>query len=309
MVQTDPLMSLILAIVGPTGIGKSRLALNIAKDYSAEILSADAFQFYRGLDIGTAKIRPREQEGIVHHFLDILDPSESFSVHDYQRLAREKIDSLQHEGKLPILVGGSGLYINAVYYDYRFLGNKRHEFDHSISSLTTEKLYEQLKMINPDLSATIHPNNRRRILRSLEIAMDISQDDTLGKKRPHYPNWTTIGLTMPRDQLYQRLETRVDQMIQSGLENEARYLFEYAAKSQAAMAIGYKEFFPYFQGELSRIDVIAQIKQNTRRYAKRQLTWFRNQMNCTWFIVNPDRFEDTIEQVRDYLKKEVRSTT
>lgn len=307
MVQTNPMMPFVCAIVGPTGVGKSRLALAIANTFSAEILSADAFQFYRNLNIGTAKLSHAEQAGIPHHFLDILDPSETFSVHDYQIIARDRIDRLLQKGILPLLVGGSGLYVNSVYYDYRFSGNKRQVQDDTLTSEPTDLLYERLKAKNNVLAATIHPNNRRRILRSLEIADAVASSRLNNEKTPHYPRWLSIGLTMPRERLYRRLEERVDHMMAAGLEGESRFLYEHAKDSQAAMAIGYKEFFPYFQGDMSLEDVVSNIKQNTRRYAKRQLTWFRNQMDCTWFTVDPDDFDETVEQVLTLLKKTARS--
>jgi tRNA dimethylallyltransferase len=303
MVQTQSVMPTIIAVVGPTGVGKSKLAVALATMFSGEIISADAFQFYRSLDVGTAKIKPSEQAGIPHHLLDFLDPTETFSVHDYQTLARSAIDQIHARGNNAIVVGGSGLYLNAVFFDYQFAGQKRSETDPDFALLSNEELHDILKHKNPAVAESIHPNNRRRVLRALEIADQIGAPQSEKQKKAHYEGPVLVGLTMDRTRLTELLEQRIDFMIASGLEQEARFIYEHAQASQSAMAIGYKEFFPYFRHESPLPEVIAQIKQNTRRYAKRQLTWFRNQMDCTWFTVDPDDFDKTILQVSQWIQK------
>lgn len=303
MVQTQSMIPNIIAVVGPTGVGKSRLAVALATRFSGEIISADAFQFYRFLDIGTAKIKLTEQKGIPHHLMDFLEPADPFSAHDYQTLARSTIEKIHARGNIAIVVGGSGLYLNAVFYDYQFAGKKRLETDPELAPLSNEELYDILKQKHPSVAESIHPNNRRRVLRALEIADQIGKPPSEKQRKAHYDGLVQVGLTMERTRLVELLEQRIDHMIASGLEQEARFIYEHAQTSQSAMAIGYKEFFPYFRHESALPDVIVQIKQNTRRYAKRQLTWFRNQMDCTWFTVDPDDFDKTISQVCNWIPK------
>ncbi len=304
MVQTDHVMNKVIAIVGPTATGKSLLGIRLAKALDTEVISCDAMQLYIGMDIGTAKLTLAERDGVKHHLLDVLDPQVSFSVADYQKLVREKIANLHELGKTPILVGGSGLYLQAVLYDYLFVGDKRQQDDReAYAELSNDELASMLEKADSELARTIHPNNRRRLIRSLEIAgLGASESRNPGKNL-YYQNTVIIALNLDRNALYSRIENRVDQMIGKGLVEEARKLFDSGIRSQSVMAIGYKELFPYFRGETSLEECIELIKQNSRRYAKRQLTWFRNKMLATWFDVDEIDFETTIRQVTDYIKK------
>jgi len=293
-------MKPIIAIVGPTGIGKTRLSIALAKKMNAEIISSDSMQFYKKLDIGTAKIKPSEMQGIKHHLIDILEPDDEFSVALYQKIVRDKIAELEARDVTPILVGGSGLYISSVLYDYRFLGDKRdEEIESQYNEYSTKELAELLKEISPSVYEKTDIKNRRRLLRALakdEDEVDFSAEDLF------YDNAIVIGLDMEREALYQRIDERVDQMIDSGLVEEARVLYRDYYESQAAMAIGYKELFHYFDEKISFEEAIDQIKKNSRHYAKRQLTWFRNKLDCFWLDVDPNDFDKTIEKAMEIIQ-------
>lgn len=300
-------MKPIVVIVGPTGIGKTKLSIALAKQYNAEIISADAMQFYKGLSIGTAKVMPEEQENIPHHLIDILEPEESFSVAEYQKTVRSKIDELRNRDVMPILVGGSGLYVQSILYDYRFEGQKRaKENTLFYDALGTSELYDFLVKTAPEVAKTVHPNNRIRVMRMLEIAQSVPALPLEERKTPYYDDFILIGLEMPRALLYQRIEERVTKMFDCGLIDEAKMLYDRGINTQSSKAIGYKELFPYFANEITLIDAIDQIKTNSRRYAKRQLTWFKNQMSAKWFTVRPECFEETIDEVKHYLDSIIR---
>jgi tRNA dimethylallyltransferase len=291
----------VIAIVGPTGVGKTKLSIELAKIYNSEIISCDSMQFYKGLDIGTAKIKEEEMQGIKHHLLDILDPSEEFSVADYQRIVRDKIAELHSKAIIPILVGGSGLYINSVLYDYQFLGEKRDDRQTKVyQEMELSELVFILKEKAPKIAEITDLSNRRRVLRALEKSDN--DLDNQGKKL-YYQDVKLIGLDMQRDLLYERINQRVVDMIDNGLEDEAYTLYKRNIDSQSIMAIGYKEFFPHFQNLQSIDECIEQIQTNSRRYAKRQLTWFRNKMDCYWIKVDLSNFEDVVKEAIKYIEK------
>ncbi|NLZ61218.1 MAG: tRNA (adenosine(37)-N6)-dimethylallyltransferase MiaA [Acholeplasmataceae bacterium] len=298
-------MKPIIAICGPTASKKSHVAIAIAKRFPSEIISADAFQIYRGMDIGTAKMRPEETKGVPHHLIDILDPVDSCSVHDYQSLARQKISEIRKRGNTPIIVGGSGLYLQAVLYDYRFEGKKRLLDDDDVT-LSNADLQNRLREINPILADTIHQNNRRRLIRALEIAKSSKEANVKTNAVPFYQNLVLIGLSPPRERLYEAINNRVDKMIEAGLLEEVKRLSASGLGTQAAQAIGYKELIAHLEGRCTLESAVENIKQNTRRYAKRQLTWFKNQMSLQWFDVNPDDLEGTIRSVMDYINEKAK---
>ena len=284
----------IIAIVGPTGVGKTRLSIAIAKKFNSEIISCDSMQFYRGLDIGTAKITETEKSGIIHHLIDILNPDDEFSVAIYQNIVRSKIAELHARNLIPVLVGGSGLYISSILYDYKFLGEKRDEkLEVTYKNYTTLELAELLKESNPSLANKTDLKNRRRVLRALEKSDD---DFEHSGEKLYYENSLVIGLDMDRDKLYEIIDNRVDIMIEKGLVDEAKNLYRDYLDTQAAMAIGYKELFHYFENKTSLEQAIELIKKNSRHYAKRQLTWFRNKMDCFWIEVDLNNFDKTIEE-------------
>lgn len=291
----------ILSIVGPTATGKSEVGIVLAQAFNGEIISADAFQFYRGLDIATAKIPLDARGSIPHHLLDILDPDDDFSVYQFQKCVRAKIDELRERGKTPILVGGSGLYLKAVLYDYRFIGPKR-SGDPRYQQLSSDALYELLRRKAPEASSDIHPNQRRRILRCLEIIDSTGQLNPETDVIPSELHPLIIGLEMERPVLYHRIEKRVDTMLDMGLLAEAHMVFTKYRTHQVAQAIGYKEFFPFFEGRVELEEAIRLVKQHSRNYAKRQMTWFKNQMDVHWFLREENQFEMSQKQVIDFVK-------
>ncbi len=288
----------VIAIVGPTGVGKTKYSIALATHLNAEIISCDSMQFYRGLDIGTAKISKPEMQGIPHHLLDILNPEEEFSVAEYQRVVRQKIEELLAQDITPILVGGSGLYISSVLYNYQFKDEKRNEEEPiDLTDKSLEELVEMLEFKSPKLANKTDLDNRRRVLRALE--KEENDLDTQGNKL-YYKGAKIIGFEMDRTLLYERINKRVDLMIEKGLLEEAKQLFDKHIHTQATMAIGYKELFEYFEGRNSLDESIELIKRNSRRYAKRQMTWFKNKMNCFWINVDFDNYDAIIEEVISY---------
>ncbi len=289
-----------IMILGPTAVGKTKLSIEVAKTFDGEIINGDAMQFYQGLDIGTAKIKEEEKLGIAHHLLDFLDPQSNFSVAQYQTLVREKMAEIKTKKKLPIIVGGSGLYLSSVFYDYQFPGEERdNSFEDKYKDTDTETLARILIETKPKLAEKVDLGNRRRILRALQK----DESDFQEKMYPYYENGIVIGLTGSRKELYQRIDARVDKMISEGLVEEAKDLFDKGIESQATQAIGYKELFTYFTEETTLEKAVEIIKQNSRRYAKRQMTWFRNKMDVNWFDVDFSDFQRTISEVIEFVKK------
>ena len=285
----------VLAIVGPTASGKTALSIKLAKLLNGEIINGDSMQVYKGLDIGTAKITHGEMEGIPHHLLDIKEPTESFSVAEYQQLVREKIAEIRSRGKLPILVGGTGLYVQSVLYDFQFTEDRvdekvRSGYYDELKQLGPEAMHAKLKLIDPQSAAVIHPNNTRRVVRALEIAehSDTTKSaETQNQGHEAMYRHVILGLQLDRELLYERINLRVNRMIEQGLVNEAKQLWDREIKDvQAVQAIGYKEIYNYFDNQSSLQEAIEQIKQNSRRYAKRQLTYFRNKLPVKW--IEPD---------------------
>lgn len=289
----------LIMIVGPTAVGKTKLSIEVAKSLNTEIINGDAMQFYKGLDIGTAKITKEEMQSIPHHLLDILNPEESFSVAAYQQLVREKIAQIKEKQNIPVIVGGSGLYLSSVVDDYQFLGKERALDEKTYDNYTTEELARILIETKPLLAKKCDLSNRRRVLRALEK----DESDVQEKLYPFYENALIIGLEIERKLLYQRIDERVDKMILNGLIEEAKCIYDQAIDHNKIQAIGYKELFLYFKGKISLEEAIALIKRNSRRYAKRQMTWFKNKMNVNWFNVDIDNFDDTVNEIIQFIKK------
>ena len=291
---------MIICIVGPTGVGKTKLSVELAKLYNGEIINADSTQVYKTLDIATAKIKEEEKEGIVHHLFDIKNIDEDYTVFDYQKDAREKIDEIQKRGKTPILVGGTGLYIKACLYDYKF---QDEYYKRDYTEYSNEDLYKELKEI--DNETTIHPNNRKRIERALDYYY--SNNEPISKKEKTDKllyDVVFVGLTTDRNNLYDRINKRVDVMVKDGLLDEAKRIFDSNVRTKAIMTpIGYKELFPYFEGKESLDECLELIRQRSRKYAKRQYTWFNNQMKINWFNTNYDDFSLTIKEVEEFINK------
>ena len=295
----------IIVIVGPTAVGKTKLGVELAIKLDGEVISGDSMQIYRTMNIGTAKVTNEETKGVKHHLIDIKNVDETYSVMEFQKNVRNCIKDIQSRHKVPIIVGGTGLYIKAALYDYVFNEEKQEQtakYDH----LTNEQLYQELQRIDPKSALEIHPNNRRRVQRAIEIYEESGQkksDIMASQQHVCLYDCVFIGLTLPRDVLYERINYRVDLMIKEGLFAEVLALVEKGAKSdyQSMKGIGYREWFDYIDQKKSKEEVIEAIKQNSRRYAKRQYTWFKNQMEIKWFNVCLDDFKQTIEDVLNYL--------
>lgn len=288
---------MIIAIVGPTGIGKTALSISLAKHYNAEIINFDAMQVYEKMDIGTAKVTKEEMDGVVHHLLSYVNVNTNYSVYDYQKEARSLIDKLLKEKKNIIMVGGTGLYLKATLYDYRF---REENNSTCYDDLSTEELLKRMSKYN---YVPKDKNNKRRLVRELKKLENNIDIDNNGDKLLY--NAKIIGLTTDRETLYDRINKRVDIMIENGLVDEVNSLKESFTTSKALKtAIGYKEFIPYFNNEVSLDEVIGKIKQNSRHYAKRQYTFFNNQLNVTWYQTDFNNFDNTVKLVIEDLDKE-----
>src|SRR5690625_3604462 len=300
----------VIAIVGPTAVGKTQLSIDLAKKFNGEIISGDSMQVYKGMDIGTAKIKHDEKKGIPHYMIDIKDPNESFTVVDFQTYVQSYIKEITERGKLPILVGGSGLYIQAALYDYNFAKqNCNSDITKRLEKEVTQKgitpLYQKLKEIDPTQAKNIHPNNHRRVIRALEIyettGLTMSEYKKNQRKESPY-NIIFIGLEIDRSLLYDRINLRVEQMIDDGLLNEVKNFYDQGLETcQAMQAIGYKEFIPYFNGDYSLDRAIELLKRNSRRYAKRQFTWFKNKLNVTWYSITPSSINEDFQIIFNNL--------
>ena len=292
---------MIIVIVGPTGVGKTKLSIELAKIYNGEVINADSTQIYKDLDIATAKVTEKEKEGIPHHLIDIKNIDEEYTVYNYQKDCRNKIEEIRARNKTPIIVGGTGLYINAVLYDYKF---EEEKYNNSYENYNTNELYQ--KLINIDPNTNIHKNNRKRIIRALNYYQNnnkpMSEKETT--KNMLYDAYI-IGLTTNREELYDRINKRVDTMFINGLENEAKKIYNTNVRSKAVMTpIGYKELFEYFDNNITKEEAIELIKKRSRNYAKRQYTWFNNKLNVKWFDVNFNNFNETVNNVKKYIEGE-----
>ncbi|WP_312473065.1 tRNA (adenosine(37)-N6)-dimethylallyltransferase MiaA [Neobacillus sp.] len=311
----------LLVIIGPTAVGKTKLSIEMAKRYNGEIISGDSMQIYRGMDIGTAKITKDEMEGIPHHLINIKEPSENFSVAEFQHLVRAKITEIAEKGKLPIIVGGTGLYIQSIIYDYQFSdvpGDEtfRLKLEERVREIGSNALYQELVEIDPDSASHIHPNNVRRVIRALEIfhLTGKTMQEFQSRQQPELLyNTALIGLSMERESLYERINLRVDNMVKEGLIAEVKILYDQDLREyQSIQAIGYKEIYQYLDGYVTLEEAVENLKQNSRRYAKRQLTWFRNKMVVEWFdMTDVNNFAKKIKEISHYVegKLQVKSNT
>ena len=281
---------MVICVVGPTGVGKTKLSIMLAKKYKGIIINADACQIYRELNIGTAKIKEEEKEGIKHFLFDIKNPNEEYSVSDYQKDLRELLSTYKEQNI--ILVGGTGLYIMAGLYDYVFSEMQNNDY----SEYTNEELYNMCKSIDDNID--IHVNNRRRLENYLNRSNKVKQDPKI------LYDVKFIGLTIDRDLLYERINQRVEEMFKEGLIDEVKYLVEkYGYTRILNSAIGYKEIIKYLNKEITLDEAKEEIKKNSRHYAKRQYTWFNNKMNVQWFLTDFNNFTNTFNAVVDYLDK------
>ncbi|MDY6015556.1 MAG: tRNA (adenosine(37)-N6)-dimethylallyltransferase MiaA [Bacilli bacterium] len=291
-------MKNIIVITGPTGVGKTKMSIELAKRIDAEIINADSMQVYKDLNIGTAKITEKEKEGIPHHLFDIVEPTNMYTVYDYQKDARDIINDVLSRGKKVIIVGGTGLYIKALLYDYKFI---KEDKTYDFSKMSNEEILDKINSYNLDIN--LHINNRKRLERVLTKLynnnMQTEKTDTV------LYDFVAIGLTTTRDNLYKIIDNRVDKMIEDGLIDEVEELYKKNIHSKAInTGIGYKELYKYFDKEISLDEAISLIKKNSRHYAKRQYTFFNNQMNIKWFNTNYEDFSLTVEEVYNYIKGE-----
>lgn len=291
--------SRVLMIGGPTAVGKTALAIRLANEFNGVIINADAFQIYKGMDIGTAKPTPAERAAAPHRLIDIEDPDAGFTAAKFVELAKREIERATAESRMPILVGGTGFYLNALRLGLplgaKGAGPERQHWEDYLAAHGQNALWLQLQVRDPKAAAEIPQGNSRRVIRALEV---ISTTGGLfseqGNNDPEY-DCLVVGLNTERSVLYDRINARVDQMIEAGLEKEAHAVYErFGAHAQGLAAIGYKEFIPYWQGEQSLADTVVLIKRNSRRYAKRQLTYFRNAMPTHWFdlLAHPEQYSE-----------------
>lgn len=307
----------LIILTGPTAAGKTDISINLAKAVNGEIISADSMQVYKYMDIGTAKIKPDEMKGIPHHLIDVIEPTEDFNVFLFQKMAKEALNKIYKKGKIPIIVGGTGFYIQSLLYDIEF-----DEYDHIIPIDSTryrreltdyydkhgaEKLHEMLRDVDPDSYESIHQNNVKRVIRALEFYREngypISEHNKAQREKKSPYNFTYFVLNQDRSILYDRIEKRIDIMINEGLVKEVKGLLERGCTPDmvSMQGLGYKEIIPYLNGEYSLEDAIYILKRDTRHFAKRQLTWFRRERDVIW--VDKDNLDTMNAQLEFLLTK------
>lgn len=296
-------MNKIIVIIGPTGVGKTKLSIELAKKLNGEIINGDAIQVYKHLDIGSAKVNESEKENIPHHLFDIKEVNEEYSIYDYQIDCRNKIKEIQAKNKTVIIVGGTGLYIKSALYNYTL--EKTPPIKKDYEELSTEELYHLLLSIDPDTSLDKH--NRRRIIRAINYYNSSNKSITANNDGSNLLyDAIFIGLTTDRSILYNRINMRVDKMFNDGLLEEVKSFYDKSIREKPLMSgIGYKELYRYFDNEISLDEAIDLIKRNSRRYAKRQYTFFNHQFKTNWFNVDFDNFNNTVDEVYNFINNGV----
>lgn len=301
-------MKKVIAIVGPTAVGKSALGLKLAKKYQSEIISGDSMQIYRNLDIGTAKDSPQELREVKHHLVDICDPDTRYTVKNFQERAKKIIIDLNEIGKVPFVVGGTGFYLSSLINNLNLGGKSdsdvklRQQLQDLADNGEISTLQTRLKNEDPLAFEKIDIDNPRRLIRAIEVFETTGQSIAKQNNGSQWAEFYLIGLTDDRPKLYERINQRVDKMVEMGLLDEAKYVFDHRESFvQAKNAIGYKELFPYFEGKDSLENCLVEIKKNSRHFAKRQFTYFRNQMDVDWYNISDDKnyqkkIEDNIEK-------------
>ena len=284
----------LIILAGPTAVGKTSLSIRLAKETGGEIISADSMQVYRHMDIGSAKITKEEMEGVPHYLVDVLEPEEEFNVVRFQQMAKEAAERIWEKGKIPLVVGGTGFYIQALLYDIDFTENDgdesyRRQLEQKASDEEgASELYEMLKTVDPKAAQEIHPRNIKRIIRALEFyhqtGKKISEHNETQRQKESPYNYAYFVLTDERSRLYERIDRRVDLMMEQGLLDEVRYLKERGVRkdSTAMQGLGYKELYAYLEGEYPLDEAVRIIKRDTRHFAKRQLTWFKRERDVIW---------------------------
>ncbi len=282
-----------IILSGPTAVGKTSLSIRLAKALDGEIISADSMQIYKHMNIGTAKVTPEEMCGVPHHLVNELEPDDPFHVVEFQKRARRAAEEIYSRGRIPIVVGGTGFYIQALLYDVDFAPHEATEsYRKELQALAEERggeyLHDMLRKVDPAYAASVHHHNIKRVIRALEYHQEtggrLSEHNQKERARTSPYNFACFVLTHDRQVLYDRINDRVEQMMEQGLEEEVKDLIQMGWKKEmvSAQAIGYREFFPYLEGQQSREEMIEQIKKDTRHFAKRQLTWFRRERDVIW---------------------------
>ncbi|MGN0153745.1 MAG: tRNA (adenosine(37)-N6)-dimethylallyltransferase MiaA [Lachnospiraceae bacterium] len=301
----------LIILTGPTAVGKTELSIQLAKKVNGEMISADSMQVYRFMDIGTAKIKPEEMEGIPHHLIDVLDPTKDFNVVTFQTMAKEAMKEIYAKGRIPIIVGGTGFYIQALLYDITFeeteVSPYREELTRYYEVHGVHALHERLREIDPVSYEEIHENNVKRVIRALEFYHDTGYPISTHNAQQHQKespyNFEYFVLNDNRDILYRRIEERIDIMLKQGLVDEVKGLLDHGCTPDmvSMQGLGYKEIIPYLQGECSLEEAVYILKRDTRHFAKRQLTWFRREKDVTW--VDKTLFSTKEEQLHFMLEK------
>lgn len=310
---------LLVVIVGPTAVGKTEIAIEVAKNIDAEIISADSMQIYRYMDIGTAKPTLEERQGIIHHMIDIINPDEKFSAADFQARAKEYIKNVYRRNKIPLLTGGTGFYINSICYNYTFSNAQK---DDSFRKLLQKQarqygnqyLYKKLQKLDPIAAQKIHPNNLRRVIRAIEVCIKtgkpFSYYEEKTKKQESQFDLLMYGLTRPRDELYQRIDERVNNMINAGLITEVQKLLKmgYSPELNSMQGLGYRQIINYLYGKTTLSEAIYLISKDTRHYAKRQYTWFLRDKNIVWLNVSKEGKEKIISNIVNDIEGKLKNT-
>lgn len=307
----------IIVIVGPTAVGKTYVSVELAKKLNTEIISADSMQIYKGMNVGTAKITEEEKQGIIHHMIDIVSPDEDYSVSEFKNDAEEIIDNMLLKNKIPVIVGGSGLYVNSLIYDLDFGNAKSDEklreyYTYYYEEHGEDALYDKLKRIDPESAEKIHKNNVKRVIRALEVyditGKKFSELNTDIRKESNKYDFILIGLSMERKVLYERINQRVDEMLSNGLMEEVKSLLDkgYDKNLVSMRGIGYKEIIDYFEGNMDFEEAVDILKRNTRRFAKRQYTWFLKDNKVKWFSMdNLEEADNNIKSILKYLSTQI----
>ncbi|CCY50037.1 MAG: tRNA (adenosine(37)-N6)-dimethylallyltransferase MiaA [Peptostreptococcus anaerobius] len=302
----------ILILTGPTAVGKTALSIELAKILGGEIISADSMQIYRKMDIGSAKISQEEMDSVVHHMIDVVDPDEDFSVADFHDMASQIISDIHKRGKLAIVTGGTGLYLNSLVYDMDFGGtnsdpNIRKDLEEILNDKGKDYLYRLLQDLSPEAAKRIHPNNTKRVIRAIEVYKTGGDMGDFSNDLKYNPKFDAKIIVLNRDRsiLYDRINQRVDMMFDMGLLDEVKGLHQmgYTSQMQSMKGIGYKEVLEYFDGKMTLEESIDILKQGTRRYAKRQITWFKRYENALWLDLDKvTELDDQIEAIKDFIK-------
>ena len=303
----------LIIIAGPTAVGKTALSVALAKRISGEIVSADSMQVYRGMDIGTAKVTKEETCGVPHHLIDVLDPKDPFNVMTFRSMVKDAVRGIASRGNVPVLVGGTGFYIQSVLYDVQFEEDAsseelRKELEQEADVLGAEKMHERLRALDPDAAEAIHPNNIKRVVRALEYCLStgrkISVHNREQRERTSPYSFLFYVLTMDRAALYQRIDLRVDQMMEQGLLAEVKRLRDEGVTSDmvSMQGLGYRQIFDYLEGIATLDEAVERIKRETRHFAKRQLTWFRREPDARW--INVSEYGGDRKKILDMMTEE-----